>query len=322
MWGTESGVVVEESVYQRKQQGQPGAEGRGQPQAAPVPCAGEAGCLVNTTISRENGLSLKSVHMCESGSHHFAMWDPKNPSNIIFLPFRCRSWRHAGGCQRFKGAQDFVRVSEGILSRGDRWVYLVLTFDQRRESSEWDCYRLGLTRWSKFLDRLEYHHGKIAYVQTWEKHRNGFPHVNVVIHNEQIWNLCQHDGWRSWRQSLIPHLTETGFGKVVHVEPLRPDTGKGLAGYLTKLSRELTGAGIKNQVPVNAPPHFRRIRASQGLLPPIHRPGKMQGVMIPTRSISAVDLTPEGIRRLVAARLAHSGAKKGGCGDGADETQI
>ena len=273
---------------------------------------GESGCLVNTTISGRKGVSLKSVHMCETGSHHFALWDPENPEKVSFLPFRCRSWRHVGACQRFKGAQDFVRVSDGILSRGDRWVYLVLTFNQRAEASEWDCYKLGVDRWKKLEKRLTRRFGKIEYVQTWEKHSSGFPHVNVVLHNSEIWKLCEGDGWRSWRQALIPHLLECGFGRVVHVEPLRKDTGKGLAGYLTKLSRELTGASIKNQVPVNAPPHFRRIRASNGLLPPILRPGRYQGVMLSTSALRMADLSPEGIAKLVAARLVNSGLKKGG----------
>lgn len=65
-----------------------------------------------------------------------------------------------------------------------------------------------------------------------------------------------------------------GFGFRTWVEPLRPGAELTLAGYLTKLSRELTGAGFKDQVPVNAPPHFRRLRASRKLLPkPFHRKG-------------------------------------------------
>lgn len=273
--------------------------GEGQP--------GQSGCLVNTTISGRKGVSLKSVHMCESGSHLFVLWAKSKPetSSIKFVPFRCRSWRHEGECQRYKGAQDFVRVSEGILSRGDRWVYLVLTFNQRQERSEWDVYRCGVDRWKKLEKRLTRRHGKIEYVQTWEKHtRSDFPHVNVVIHNRSIWEECEGDGWRSFRQELRPHAVECGFGTITpHVEPLRKDTGAGLAGYLTKLSRELTGAGVKNQVPVNAPPHFRRIRASQGLLPPVYRPGHYQGLMLPSRAVGSMDLSTEGIQKLVEMKL-------------------
>ena len=52
-----------------------------------------------------------------------------------------------------------------------------------------------------------------------------------------------------------------------------------MAGYLTKLARELTGAGVKSQVPVNAPRHFRRIRASAKLLPPRKKNPDITGIL-------------------------------------------
>jgi hypothetical protein len=292
--GESSGEVVQVNSKQRDSEGQP----EDQP--------GSPGWLVNTTISGRTGVSLKSVHMCESGSHLFVLWDKSKPetSTVKFVPFRCRSWRHEGECQRFKGAQDFVRVSDGILSRGDRWVYLVPTFNHRQERSEWEVYKDGVHRWKKLEKRLTRRFGRVEYVQTWEKHtRSDFPHVNLVIHNDRIWEECQGDGWRKWRQFLKPHLVECGFGPIIHVEPLRKDTGAGLAGYLTKLSRELTGASVKNQVPVNAPPHFRRIRASRGLLPPVYHSNKYQGVMLPSRAVGQVDLSTDGIKKLVEMKL-------------------
>lgn len=270
----------------------------------------DSGCLVNTTISHRKVPVSKSVSMCETGSHYFILRDPAKPKKLIFKPFRCKSWRHGGSCQRFRGAQDFVRVSDGILSRGDRWVYLVLTFARPVGFTAWDAYLDGVRRWQKLNQRLGRRFGPIEYVQTWEKHQKGFPHVNVVIHNRAIWESCQGDGWRSWRQELIPHLLETGFGRVVHVEPLRPDTGAGLAGYLTKLSRELTGAGPKNQTPIDAPPNFRRLRASQGLLPPIFRPGKYEAIMLPTVALGKTDLL-ETFDKVISLRLAEARKKAG-----------
>jgi hypothetical protein len=52
-----------------------------------------------------------------------------------------------------------------------------------------------------------------------------------------------------------------------------------MAGYLVKLARELTGAAVKDQVPVNAPSHFRRLRASQGLLPPPYKNPEITGAL-------------------------------------------
>jgi hypothetical protein len=271
-----------------------------------------ADCVLNTTITRRKPAPFLSVQMCETGSHLIALWDPVTLQIASFVPFSCRSWRHEGECQRHKGAQDFVRVSDGILSRGDRWVYLVLTFVQRFES-EWDCYKAGYERWDKLRKRLVREFGKIWYVQTWEKHvKTDYPHVNLVLNNEGIWEACKDDGWRSFRQWLKPHLIECGFGTITpYVEPLRPHSGLGLAGYLTKLSRELTGASTKNQVPVNAPPHFRRIRATRGLLPPVYRPGRYQGALMPVSRVGRLDLSPKGIAALVAARLDNPPAKKG-----------
>lgn len=224
--------------------------------------------------------------MCKSGSHKLVTWEKANPSDVNVFPFRCRSWRHVGTCQQFRGSQDFVRVRDAIVSRGDRWVYLVLTFNQRAELDEWTVYRAGLSRWQKLNQRLSRRFGAVEYIQTWEKHvRSGFPHVNAVVHNDLIWGRCRGDGWRSWRQELRDHAIACGFGKVLHVEPLRRGGSLTLAGYLTKLSRELTGASVKNQVPVNAPAHFRRIRASRGLLAPIYRPGIHTGALVSSRTV-------------------------------------
>lgn len=251
--------------------------------------------------------------MCESGSHFVVCWDPNNPSKVIVQPFRCRSWRHAGECQRFKGRQDFVRVRDGILSRGERWVYIVLTFNQKSETNEWSVYRSGVFRMQKLLQRLMRRFGAIAYVQTWEKHTvTDFPHVNIVISNDRIWQLCQGDGWKQFRQLLTKLAVECGFGFRTWVEPLRAGSGMGLAGYLTKLSRELTGAGIKNQVPVNAPPHFRRLRASRGLLAPVHHPSELVGSLISAKALRSVDLSPEGLAKHQLSIVGHPGKKQGG----------
>lgn len=212
------------------------------------------------------GPPLRSVEWCENHSANLVVWPHEDPDSRMSVPFKCRSWRHTGACQRWKGSQDFVRCRDAILSRGPHWVYVVLTFNQRNFKNPFQAYTAGGRQWQKVGQRLVYSYGAIDYLQTWEAHKSGFPHVNVAIHNETIWQLCEGDGWRSWRQELKRVVVSCGFGYVLHVEPLRSGMALDLAGYLTKLSRELTGAGIKSQVPVNAPAHFRRIRASRGLL--------------------------------------------------------
>ena len=198
-----------------------------------------SGCLVNTRTKGRKAV-LKSVEMCESGSHVLVLWD-KLTGRPSMSPFRCNSWR-CPRCQRFKGAQDFVRVRNAILKHGDSWVYLVLTMVPGEYFDDCAAYEAGYSNWKKLSKRLIRAFGPLSYVQTWEAHKSGFPHVNLVIQNRLITEACSGDGWRSWRQWLIPHLRACGFGRVVHVQALRSGTGAGLAGYLTKLSRELTGS--------------------------------------------------------------------------------
>jgi hypothetical protein len=250
--------------------------------------------------------------MCESGSHLVVSWDPKSDGPPSLQPFRCRSWRHTGECQRWKGSQDFVRCRDAMLAKGDHWVYIVLTFDQKQFNNEWSAYRGGVHRWQKLNQRLSYHYGRVDYLQTWEKHtKTDFPHVNVAVHNARIWQTCRGDGWKQFRQLLTQHAVKCGFGFRVWVEPLREGQGLTLAGYFTKLSRELTGAGVKNQVPVNAPPHFRRIRASRGLLPAqFHSEGRT-GALIPSRLVDQFDFSAEGRLTFQKSRKSKPRAKLG-----------
>lgn len=120
--------------------------------------------------------------------------------------------------------------------------------------------------------------GPIEYIQTWERHRSGWPHVNVLVSNGPLAKACAGWGWVDVRRDwLIHEAVASGFGKVVYIKPME-DRLK-MAGYLTKLAQELTGAGFKNQVPRNAPHHFRRLRASRGLLPKPYKDPDLTGAL-------------------------------------------
>jgi len=122
--------------------------------------------------------------------------------------------------------------------------------------------------WDKFRKRLVRLYGPIEYVQTLERHKKGGCHVNVVVGSADLAQVVEND-WRLWRRSvLVPMATDCGFGPVCWVERCDEASGR-LAGYITKLASELTGAEGKSQIPEDAPPHFRRLRASRGLLPPV-----------------------------------------------------
>lgn len=212
---------------------------------------------------------MKYVEACRNKSWHLMLTeeciDDARP-----VVYRCRSWRHNGECCQWKGAQDFVRVKEGIESRGC-WVYAVLTFAQN-EWWDWrEQYTLSYPMWSQMRLRLTRRYGPIAYIQTWERHVKQGIHVNLLISNRDIWERTMF-GCDEWLQLFLrPSAIALGFGPRCWAEHMRDNSTESMAGYLTKLARELVGAGNKGQVPYDAPPHFRRLRASRGVLPPVHK---------------------------------------------------
>lgn len=208
---------------------------------------------------------------CENENWHLSLRNPGDPfAPEKRVPYRCRSWRHEGDCRQWKGAQDFVRVAEA-MSHEEEWTFLVLTFRQREWPDKSALYRAGVSLWSKLRKRFVYRWGPMKYVQTWERHAKGGPHVNVVCWNRRLW-LATKRNWRKVRSEwLIPSATASGFGEVCWIEPIR--NARAMAGYLNKCARELTGAGPKGQIPIDAPAHFRRIRASHHTLPPVERSG-------------------------------------------------
>lgn len=212
---------------------------------------------------------MRYIRACEHGTWHLCLKEKGTSSGPVKrVPYRCRSWRHAGQCALWRGAQDWTRVRDALLSR-DHWSYIVLTF-RRREDVHWfGQYTQACSIWSKMRLRLRRAYGDIEYIQTWERFRAGGLHVNLVISNQAIAELVD-DDWRKWRKQVLkPMAREVGFGHICWVERLRTHSEQAMAGYLTKLAKELTGTSAKSQVPYDAPPHFRRLRASQGLLPPI-----------------------------------------------------
>lgn len=204
---------------------------------------------------------------CAAGDWHLQVWDPKKPAETqCRIPYQCRSWRHQGECRQWKAQQDFSRVSEAMQIHGP-WVYIVLTFAQADWPDKWAQYRAGLNLWAKLRKRFTREWGKIKYIQTWERHKKGGAHVNIVLANERFHEACCNN-WRAVRRDwLEPNAVACGFGFRTWLEPFYDDSD--LAKYIAKLSQEVTGSGVKNQVPEDAPPHFRRIRASARTLPPV-----------------------------------------------------
>lgn len=176
---------------------------------------------------------------------------------------------------------------ERAASSASWWLYVVLTFDPAAWSDPWDAYKGASRLWDKRLRRrLEREYGKLQYVQTWERTRRGWPHVNLLIRSEDLeqhvrglqnrrrWieegghghgRLAHWTPWRRWLASVAPAC---GFGRRVWCEVV--DNREAMAAYLVKVAHEFSSACFKvgDQRPLGAPRHFRRMRASRGILPP------------------------------------------------------
>jgi hypothetical protein len=209
--------------------------------------------------------------------------------------YRCRSWRHPGACRNDRSAIDVDRIRGAIASTDPRaYTYLVLTFDQRRRVAAggdlFGAYKALLSCWSKLRKRLIREWGPMQYVAVVEQHRSGWPHLNVLIYSPSLAADCRHtatvtrrgkvydvQGWQRIRSRwLRHHAVESGFGPITYLEPMKD--GRAMSAYLVKLAGQLTGEMAKgSQVPVLAPRHFRRLRASVGFLPPLPKDETITG---------------------------------------------
>lgn len=211
----------------------------------------------------------RSVDACECGSWHFHLW-PKGEihteeTECKRMPFVCRSWRHAGECRLCRGAMDWCRIREGLKKR-QTWIFATLTFEQPEDKfGRWQTYFRARLCWDCLRKRMTRYYGRIEYISTWERHTRGGCHGHIVLGSDDV--ICDYEfNPQFWLESyLSPEAYEVGFGWICHATIAYDN--EGLAGYLTKLANELTGSGTKSQIPLDAPPHFRRIRASRGLLP-------------------------------------------------------
>lgn len=235
-------------------------------------------------------LKLKSVIACEQ--HRWSVViAPSEPGADMApraVPFACKSWR-CRRCGWWVARDDLARVTAGATSR-DWWLYLVLTFDPADFRCGWDAYKAAVHRFEMLRKSMARRYGPVEYVQTWERHvrSSALPHANVLLRAPGLRQAVQAGGVelvhhddaghgrgrlcafpRAWRRDwLQPHALSAGFGLRVWCEVVQ--SSEGMAAYLAKAAHDLGASRWKrgDQTPIGAPPHFRRLRASRGLLPP------------------------------------------------------
>lgn len=223
---------------------------------------------------------MRSVEACQCQEWHLHTWplDTGHDEGCERKPFVCGSWRHEGPCQQGVQEMDFHRILCG-LKKFPRWVYIVLTFHLKNERDRWHSFFKAGKCWDKLRKRLDWRYGRLWYIQTWEQHKKGGCHCNLVLSNEEIYSAVIAD-WRSWRKTVLkPQAVASGFGYVCWVAACDWKQEE-LAGYLAGKVHELSGAPQKGQVPLDAPRHFRRLRSSPGLLPPLKAESSLTGELV------------------------------------------
>lgn len=220
---------------------------------------------------------LRSVQACENGAWTLLTWKKDDPVSRRAVRFRCKSWRHPGDCQKACGACDFIRIAAALKSR-KKWCFATLTYPRKDWPDRTALFRFGVVSWARLRKRLTYHFGALAYVQTWEAHQSGYPHCHLAVQNGDLWDAVGPGHASAPRWWFRDHCVACGFGRQCDISQAR--NKKAISSYLTKLGLELSGASVKNQIPIEAPPHFRRIRASRGLLPKRVKDETMTGVLL------------------------------------------
>lgn len=244
--------------------------------------SGTAG--VQTPAADTPPSTLSSVRNC--GKRTLLLWRRGELADPIPVELRCKSWR-CPRCAWSVARSDYRRIEAGATSRPS-WLYLVLTMDPSAHRSRWDAFRVAGELWDNRLRfRMQREWGKLEYVQTWEQHRSGWPHVNVLIRSDALLSHVaelgvekrEAAGPRGPRVALFPRwrtawlaraAPAAGFGMRVWAELIEPRSSAAMAAYLAKVAGELTRSHLKggDQRPTEAPKGFRRLRASRGLLPP------------------------------------------------------
>jgi hypothetical protein len=268
------------------------------------------------TVSRERlSRTPKSVQSCFNfcGQHRlgFYTWPVEGPvTSVTRGCYFCTSWRCEGDCQRRAASIMFARIKEAVERphyRADGWVYFVLTIDRHGTLSgdawknEETAYRELGKMTGRFLEALrrdQKRHGERVLKNEWaqviEAHRSGWPHANLMVYAPELAEKLERErvalaaAGASEREARLVQgrmrvlVVNAGWGTISTAEQVR--SRDALAGYLVKLAgyfdKAVAEVAKLTQVPLNAPPRFRRLRSGKGFLPPKHKSDKLTGTMV------------------------------------------
>jgi hypothetical protein len=222
-----------------------------------------------------------------------------------FVRFDCGSWRCQRCAPRVNARQAF-RIERAIRGFDLSQVsFVTLTFDRTRFRNAAEAWRHAHGAWKRFRDALVYELGigvgrakakaRVLYVQVWEQHASGWPHLHALLISPELGRRVHAAGsysiphgktgeprpvWRFVRQVLRGLAVGAGFGPICDLQFV-DKTRERIAGYLVKVARELTEATGKDQRPLFAPIHFRRLTSTPRLLESLHKESEFTGCIAP-----------------------------------------
>jgi hypothetical protein len=228
-----------------------------------------------------------SVEACARGAWALGLWakpfGQEGAGPISYVRWRCLTRRHEGICRKRYNRLLRDRIVRGLTKyRPEDCIFVVLTL-MGRHGSKFEAFRTINRKWKVLRHRLERRFGKLAYCAVAEVHRDGFPHLNLLVVNESWATDLRIDEWQrgarvcaeerspDWFQGFC---VDAGFGMMATCE--RAQDVNAVAGYIGKLASDVgvatpgTVAEVAklSQVPEFAPPHFRSLWASRGFLGP------------------------------------------------------
>lgn len=240
------------------------------------------------------------IRRCQEKAWTVALQSRSNPDERAFVCYACKSWRCVGDCARANAAQWFARLKTSFERSPSWWVFVTLTMDPKRARSRKELYRQLSRAWGLFRKRVKFTYGYENFVLCVEmSERQGVPHVHAMIQSRELYSAVEREGAVRVHRWLKRSAMESGFGFKCHLSNARDRDA--VSGYFVKaagMSAELSDAGEKGQLPVDAPKGFRRIRASKGFIVPKLKSEKWTGQLL----FHQVDEVTKVYQRQVQAR--------------------
>lgn len=258
-------------------------------------------------------LQPRYVRACQSKAWTVRLWPKKDPQNAQNVCYACRSWRCPGDCARANAAQLFARLTTSIARIPDYWSFVTLTLNPRRFKTRSAMYQEASRAWTRFRHALKHRFGYDEFLIVFEiSVRAKALHIHGIVRSKRLasvlalqpgerpqFSTCPKTGkpkrlptagergiWKTW---LKPTAIKCGFGFKCDISAVNDQAA--MNGYLVKssnISGELSQTNSKDQLPIDAPKGFRRVRASRGFLVPKTKNEEVTGRLI-QRPVEFVD---------------------------------